>query len=1162
MMDAFDIGNAPLEKGVTLLEASAGTGKTYTIEGIYLRLVAELGMSVGEILVCTFTNAATEELRQRIRSRLAAARDELRSGEPSDPAAQAALRNVGDGTLLCVRLAKALAGFDEARILTIHGFCNRVLSEHAFESASAFDRTLADDTARFAALAAKDFSRRMLARAPLAMLGLSMRGVQLEEDCARAYLKRGADRDTELRPASAAGDDPDALDANLRGLLESIRDTWLKEGRDVLDFLRDESRAKAPLRDEADGVERALGELAGGGPVTGELMSALSTLRTSNIVDNLKKKVLPPEFTILRIAGDFLRALKMSEVALVRCFMLEADSLVGDLREKSGTMGYDDLLYETAAALREGNLATVLKSRYRAALVDEFQDTDRLQWEIFGRVFADAAHWLYLIGDPKQSIYRFRGADVHAYMDAAASANAAWTLSTNWRSDALLVEAVNAVFSVRQSPFGMNGIEFRPAIPSRRDDPERAFDPGPELPREPMRFVLYDDAGAKESVGVREKWLLANLAGDVRALLDRGARIGTRALDGGDIAVIVRTHDQGSLVRDALTSVGVQSVQDTGESVFDSDEAGVFADFLAAMLAPDDPRLMKWALAGPFFSLGAADLAKLGADDEAWDTWTRRLARFRSLWESRGIMPAFRALDAETGLRARLAAFPDGERILTNLLHLAELLNAAERAEKLAPAGLAKWLALMRKDKNARPRDGHEMRLESDARAVHVITAHKSKGLEFPVVFLPFALEKTRRVPERFIAAREDGRPVLWIAEGEDVPDEVRAADAREELCERIRLLYVALTRARSRCVVYLAGDIAPKDVENMALPSVLGAADWDDLKAKLGDCRKQLPGAIAVESRHTLPELASRATAPMVPALACRKFSRKLSNVPMLTSFSAIHSAGGDLDEEAVEAPERLDEPGVVRGEEVAAGIATFPRGAEAGTFFHSCLEKMDYSNPASWREVVAAELKVAGLDTALLDTALNNLTEVLETPLAPGGPILAGRKPSEIVREGEFYFPARGVDFGRLAAAFAGAGAPFAAYAPQVARQGFAGVEGYLKGYIDLVFRDDGKYCILDWKSNWLGPDAAHYTPDALDAAMRGNDYYLQGALYALALRRGMAARGGKNFAAEFGGVYYVFLRGADRSRPGSGVVYFNPGEALLDGVEAALGIGRAGV
>jgi exodeoxyribonuclease V beta subunit len=1167
MKTAFDMETTPLGLGVTLLEASAGTGKTYTIEGLFLRLVAERGLPVREILVCTFTNAATEELRSRIRERLRRAREELRSGEVADPAAKAALAAVGDALTVRVRLAQALAGFDEAGIYTIHGFCNRVLSEHAFESGGAFGRTVAEDSAVVAAQAARDFVRRVSMKYPFLALALHMGGADVVGDCSAALGKRGADRDVEVRLCPEAYADMEMPEAQLGKLAKAVRDAWQREAAELMAFIRDESRVKVDLRNAAGLIELGIGGHAEGGPLSAEFFAALETLCPGKVEAQLKKKVLMPEFALFGLCEELLQAFDRARATLIGTFLSQADSLMAEAREIKGTMSSDDLLYETAQALRSdgpGSLVRILKGRYRVALVDEFQDTDRIQWEIFRTLFADSAHSLFIIGDPKQSIYRFRGADVHAYLDAAATAGVSCTLGTNWRSDAPLVEAVNTLFTATGAPFG-EGIDFLPAAASGRDDAGRAFASSQGLPPEPMRFV-FSDSGMRDTAASRERWLMAQLCHDVRELLDGGATVGGRPVSGGDIAVIVRTHAQGALVKASLAEAGVAAVEDTGESVFDSREAGVLADFLAAMLTPDDPRLFRWTLAGPLFGLAAEDFASMKDDNFLWEEWLARAGRFRAAWDKHGFMPAFRLLDAETSLRERVAALPGGERILTNILHLAELLNAAERSGKLSAAGLAKWLSTQRADTAARPRDGHAMRLESDAKAVRVVTAHKSKGLEFPVVFMPFALDKSHKGAERFVLSRAGDGSVLWISAGEELPEEVLAANAEDELSERVRLLYVSLTRARNRCVVYLADNGVDKNAPDLALPTILGASDWASLQGKLEACAARLPQGIAVEVRRDVPlSPAPEVHDSSLPELSPRLFRRSVAKVAMLTSFSALHGDSSHAaPEAAVELPERVDEvlPSGPQADAALSGIAAFPRGAAVGTFFHACLEYMDYANPASWREVVEKQLRLAGLDAAAwLDVAHGNLTEVLQTPLAPGGPVLAGKRMRETVREAEFYLPARGVDTRRLAQAFASSGGTLAAYAEHAARLDAKAVDGYLKGYIDLVFRDGERYYILDWKSNWLGPDAAAYSPATLDAAMRSADYYLQGALYAAALRRNMAVRWPEwDYEKHFGGLYYVFLRGVDGS-PGHGVVHFRPEESLLDGVEEALGMGRAG-
>jgi len=371
-------------------------------------------------------------------------------------------------------------------------------------------------------------------------------------------------------------------------------------------------------------------------------------------------------------------------------------------------------------------------------------------------------------------------------------------------------------------------------------------------------------------------------------------------------------------------------------------------------------------------------------------------------------------------------------------------------------------------------------------------------------------------------------------------------ADA-ERLLEESRLLYVLLTRARSRCTVYLAPDSLSPGTLGGALGEVLGAADWPEL----GDALRRLavanPACVDV-SFAPMPETPPRLSSPECqPELAFKPFAGSFDARPFVTSFSALHGSARP------EAPDRVDDVAIPEPETELTGIAAFPRGAAAGTFFHSCLEKMDFADDSLWREVVDKKRKAAGIDATWLDTALDNLSGVIKTPLAPNGPLLFGLAPRDILREEEFYFPAKKADVAGMAAAFAAEKGPLARQAGELARLPHREVDGYLKGYIDLVFRSGGALHILDWKSNWLGDSPAAYTDDALDAAMCASAYYLQGAIYALALRRSMAVRAREwDYERDFGGVWYVFLRGVVPGRPGSGVVNFRPSPALLDALE----------
>ncbi len=1159
---SFDIGSTPLYEGLSLLEAGAGSGKTFSIEGLLLRLLLERGLSLRDILVCTYTNAATRELRSRIRERLRRARALLDEGAPEkDPALVAALR-VCEANTARQRLALALESFDQAQVFTIHGFCNRVLSEHAFESGISFERELMADSKSFAGTLALDYRRRLARNSPLLLLFAEEYGGGLRDRCRNLYLSRGADRSLPFRPETA-GDwpGPEEAEAQFRQILNEAVAIWVEEGDEILSFIRDKSRVNKPLYEKADLVEAAMLLLCESKQGS-DVASALAALSIENVLAHLKKRPVAqaPDCAMFHLARRFTQLLRSCHLGLMADFLKEADLVADRRREELGSMGYDDLLYQTAEALARGQgLAAQLRARYRVALVDEFQDTDRLQWYIFNTLFNSGfGHSLFIIGDPKQAIYRFRGADIHTYLDAADQARQTLALDRNWRSDPLLVEAVNALFSARVSVFGSAGMEFRPALAAASPSPERAFLPA-ELAPEPMRFILQEVGAA----GSADAWNLACMSMDMLALLRSGATVGGRPLRGSDIAVIVPRHNQALDVLNALRVVGIQAVQETGASVFESEEAATLLAFLTCMLQPSDEALRRWVLAGPLFGMDAAQLAELAASDALWRRWDDAFVSFCRSWEAEGIVPAFRALERATGLRARIMGSSGGERALTNILHLVELLNEAAHVQRLAPQTLVQWLSRMMQEDEARPMDGHAVRLESDERAVTVLTRHKSKGLEYPFVFVPFCDMPAKLRKDSYLTLRDEkGCPALWLEPAPAMPPEARLDAEREDLEERMRLLYVTLTRARNRCYLYLRRDELEKSSARHSLLELFGADDWEGFRAYLHKCSDSVPDSISIEYRDLPPAPKPLGQGAESIELCLRSLMHRPDCRPMITSFSALQ-AGAEAYENKLpvaELPEREDAPALLPESAPAelSGVAAFPKGAGAGSFFHACLEKMDFADSSGWAALVRWQLALAGMDASMwAGTALDCLNSVLDTPLEKGGFALRGTPAADLLREMEFYIPAQGPDFSALSAAFAEEGVPFADSAARLARMEGVGVDGYLKGFVDLIFRREGRYYILDWKSNWLGADASAYSPAAMHGAMLEHNYYLQGCLYALAFRRGMRQRQPNwDYVRDFGGIYYLFLRGAQPLRPGSGVVRFCPSATMLDAVEAALG------
>lgn len=1164
---AFDALGVPLDR-LCLVEASAGTGKTYAIAGLYLRLVVEAGLHVDRILVVTFTEAATHELRGRIRARLAAARAAF-AGEAGagDDAVLAGLLDACDDRVRAARrLEAAVLGFDEAAIFTIHGFCSRVLGEHAFAAGQPFAaETLADADALLAEVV-EDFWRLRLHAATPTFVGqvlaarLSPRALLAE---VRPYLGRPG-----LERIAPAATDPDAADAAFAAAFAAAREAW-PAAREAVAGLLLESPALNRNAYRKPSVARWIAALdaylAAAPDVAG--FAELDRFTPARLAQATGRGKATPEHPFfaacarLHAAAATARELHAAALARLRLELLDyAERELAARKRRERLQSYDDLLSGLAAALAApgagARLAANLRSRYVAALIDEFQDTDPTQYAIFRAIYAGHAQPVFMVGDPKQAIYSFRGADVFAYLRARADAPERYTLATNWRSRPALVAAVNALFARRADPFVLPGIAFQPVAAAPRPPAECTLPDGPADAALQLWLLPAGEDGrplAKERAGGLAATACARRI--ARLLGAPAARLDGRALNGGDIAVLVRSHRQAGLIRDALAAVGVPAVLQSRESVFASAEAEALERVLLAVHEPRREARVRAALITPLFGVDAAGLLALDADPAAWERLLDAFHRYHALWRERGFSAMLRALLAGHAVERRLLALADGERRLTNLLHLAELAAAAESAERLAPAALLRWLAAHREAPGGDD-DDRQLRLESDAERVKIVTIHKSKGLEYPVVFCPFLWDgrvHARQAPA--IRYHHAGHGVVEFGAAADAPG--RALAEREEHAENLRLAYVALTRARHRCYVAWG---AVKEAESSPLawllhpqgmgeaPGVLPRGELDALAAASG-------GAIAVLDWPDEPPAHYRAAAETRATLAARPFSRPLAPGWRLTSFSQLVQGlaheGPDHDAAAPLSPADM-------AVEAPSDFRAFPRGARAGTCLHAIFEALDFA--AADREAIAAEAarQLARHDFAphWRDAVAAGIHDVLHTPLDATGLRLAEVPAARRQVELEFVYPLAGLSVAGLARVLGAHGVMLPGLA-------FDALGGYLRGFVDLVFEARGRVYVVDYKSNWLGPEPDDYRAERLPAAMDAAGYRLQYLVYTVAVHRWLRLkRPGYAYARDFGGVFYLFLRGMSPALgPGHGVFADRPAPALVEALDHYLEHGDAG-
>ena len=1164
----FRLAETELRAGTSLIEASAGTGKTFTIAGLFLRLILEQDLSASQILVVTYTVAATEELRDRIRQTLAKAREAFSTGASDEPFLQELLKKHGDRAKeLAARLTVALDGFDEAPIYTIHGFCQRVLKDRAFETGSLFDTELVTDPMPLLRQLVEDYWRMRFYRAGRLPIAFALKN-KLSPDKLLPLVQESLPHPAlKLLPHLEGRDPASPAAARLEELFNSLQETWRKDKGTIRSrfgsgarwanrpYSNDEEMAQAFAK-----VEHCLGAQ----DFPPAALDGLLRFSKSAIAEKVSRKVkgsVAPEHAFFDLCEELAAAEKNYVIGLKLGALRHVEQELPPRKDELKIQFYDDLLRNVHRALtgEQGQrLATALRRQYAAALIDEFQDTDPLQYEIFRRVFAAPESFLFLIGDPKQAIYGFRGADLFTYLKASRQAGHAYTLKENWRSESGLVRAVNTVFAESPRPFVFEHIDFHPVEAKGEADQQPLKVNGERQPA--LRLWFWRRGHKALTMEAAQQTLPAVVASEVVALLNGPTILGDRRLLPGDIAVLVPRNRQAQLLQEALGKLKVPSVLYTTASLFESREVVEMQRVLAAIADPTRESELLAALGTDLLGLTGAQLEGLAKNDAEWQGTLERFHEYLDQWLRRGFIQMFRSFTQREQVRPRLLAFPNGERRLTNLLHLAEVLHQASLEHRLGVAGLLKWIAEQRQAKDQASEE-HQLRLETDEKAVKLVTIHKSKGLEYPVVFCPFSwtAAKIEHAGEEQVLFHERKSEELTRDLGSPDYNAHRQLALVERLAESVRLLYVALTRAKHRCY-FVWG--AFKGAEASAAARLLHPSpgdepdavvaqenhfkslDDDQLLADLRELVDQSAGpdggpAIEVQDLPEPTKTTLTASASVGPALECREFTGVIARDWRISSFTSLTANQSEElpDHDALDAGARAELP--------ASGISAFPGGAKPGTCLHKILEHLDFAQwdqPAAV-DLVREQLRAHGLSAdefagVIVDMLGRVMTVQLDGKVP--GLTLAQISAAQRLNELEFYFPLHKISpetLRPLLREHRFVGAENAAAEPE--GFSFTPVQGMLKGFIDLVFEFEGRFYVLDWKSNWLGNRVEDYSAAALADEVRRRHYYFQYQLYTAALDRYLRLRlPGYSYEKHFGGVYYVFLRGVDPARPGFGI------------------------
>ncbi|MFZ6864736.1 exodeoxyribonuclease V subunit beta [Undibacterium sp. Ji67W] len=1179
--------NFPLH-GSRLIEASAGTGKTWTIAALYLRLVLGHGeenafkrsLHPSEILVMTFTRAATRELTDRIRQRLSTAAAYFRASSveqklDDDPFLNLLLQDYPDldqRQQAAYQLSTAADAMDEAAIFTIDAWCQRMLREHAFDSGCLFDEELLSNESGITENAVRDYWRQQV-------YPLNSQALQTVTQCWRDVYALQDTLSRLLPHAAFIGESTsDSLasviaqaQAAQTDQLHEIKKGW-SETVDQMAVWFASEQERAPKQFSATKLKPANVQ---------KWLNALKqwaldpALLWPQDFDKIFEKFQPDALVAacnkgyeVVVPGIFDRIAPLQEALsqiepiahiLCRHAVSMVSARIDELKSQQRQFGFKDMLQRLKAALTGVN-SVAMRNRmimqYPVAMIDEFQDTSPDQYAIFDALYRvqDNAFdlGLFLIGDPKQSIYGFRGADIHSYLAARkATEGRHYLLGTNYRSTTDLVEAVNQVFLFAENQSGYVHHQrgaFRFRTDSENPVPfeavkangltshfiavdAKATSPSP-APVKALQLLYADNAAATKDdaqqffAGHCAQYIVEQLNSEQAGFL---SETGFVRLKPADIAILVKDRNEASAIRKALQERNVASVYlSDKDSVLKSDEARDVLRWLQAFAEPLDSELGRAAFATKTAMLSLAELVELSADDIVWETRLEQLKDWHLVWQRQGVLAAIRRFIHDLALPEKLLQHVGGERSLTNVLHLAELLESAtEQLE--GEHALIRWYAEQIADE-ADGNDEHILRLESDADLVKVITIHKSKGLEYPLVFLPFASSAKvtqRRNRSFFKYVDETGSPIIDLRLSDDALEAVDRARIEEEL----RLFYVALTRASHG--LWLGVSSHQKKLHESALGYLLNGGqqlEIEQLPAALQQMRAQCNAIYIDVLEGDAPRTQLKQTQQEQAPIAFPVYQAQFDRTWSVTSFSSIVRNLSQTFSVA-----RLEDNKLFEDDEVVAvnpsqNIAwhRFPRGAVPGQFLHDQLEWMANEGfgivaDDHFSTRLAKRCLRAGWDNHQDDTEVW-LSKIANTTLLPVGANLMEIK--HLIPEMEFWFSCAAASGQALDSICQ------KHFLHGTTRQNLSEkkLHGLLMGFADLVFEYEGKYWVLDYKSNAIGIDDAGYHQAALESAMAAHRYDVQGAIYMLALHRLLRSRLGDEYDpdAHLGGAVFFFLRG----------------------------------
>ncbi|WP_371372351.1 exodeoxyribonuclease V subunit beta [Thalassotalea aquiviva] len=1161
--------------GCHLIEASAGTGKTYNITRIYLRMLLEQKVAVENILVMTFTKAATEEIRGRIDEFLRQALNNWDTlvADKSDPFFYQLGQSI-EQKQAKILLKHALLSLDDAAIFTIHSFCKRVLSQQAFASKMTFNANMEADDSTLVLEAVQDHYR-LLAKAddikayqtfvakwdtPSKFLS-TFRGLIATNTLIEYTTQDGLNQQIQ----ASAKESVDMLDQHEALIFNELINN--KSGKIKQNRIDEFSIHRQYFQQLAHATLNQIEHLLTQQPD----FKFFSANRLPKSKDKAEiKNALKCAFSVCEKLKNQIKNYHLEiEQAQVYGLVLEAvDAIkqrIAVSKSMQNLLNFDDLILQLAKAIENEHnqdqqpLTNALRRQYPIALVDEFQDTDAEQFAILDKVYfaknlpsapsnirpsaqplapTNNELALYLIGDPKQAIYGFRGGDIFTYLKAAAQVDCQWVMDTNWRSAKAMISGYNHLFyggdlNTKSKDVFKYNIQYLPVKPAPIAPAVGIKDP---KDKKALQFVNFIDderyAGSKNEMKIEFRHEIANWCANEVARLLSQASLTTKdddtsqPIQAHDIAILVRDGSEAEEIKQALARQNIACVYKSQRAnLFASAAAIDFIAVLHAIINTDDERAFIVALAGPYFGKTASELYQLQQNEAYWEHLRSDFNQLKGIWFKRGFM----AMALHLLHQHYPGAKDNTERQLTNIIHLFELLQTASQRYKQPQELLA---YLQQQCENPAGSEA-ELRLESDANLVQIVTLHGSKGLEYPVVFVPFAsrhkspVKFNRRIKDVLSYHDKDGQHKLHIG----MQKVALQAMADEGYAEDIRLLYVAITRAKYRCYLGCANF---SEAHLSSLGQCLGMSNGQDFQTIVSQFQALDPSSIGLEQVISGDYHASRLDSQDEPdVLSVAKFNGKIERDWWLSSFTALtrnirHGGKMEPDRDLGE-----DSEVILAKHQIRYAIA---KGARTGNFLHDLLEWVDFTAP-NWTVTASRALdKYGDLPSGFARQDVYDwLDQILDCHLNTQGLNLRQLPVASTLREAEFYFPMENVDIRALEAVvltFRRQLTTAEDVSQHIRLPSVGQLKGMMHGFIDLIFEHNNKYYVCDYKSSHLGDARQCYQPARLEQHVCSHFYDLQFLIYSLALHRYLGRRvENYQFEQHFGGVYYLYLRGMHR-------------------------------